>query len=163
MSAFSTLDKDTIGGPAFEDPLMTDLHRCLVLNGDFSSAEEILVQAGTRGLFSEYITEFAYTPLWRRISALATPAAGSTPAMRGGHQMCIDTVDGRIFLFGGWDGTKDLCDFWIYDLKTEDWACVSMDTRRQGGPGPRSCHKICFDPKQKVRQSGLMGDRLSIC
>jgi hypothetical protein len=133
---------------------MTDLHRFLVLNGDFTTAEDILVQAGARGLFSEFITEFAYKPIWRRISSpTPTPsivAGATTPCMRGGHQMCIDTVDGRIFLFGGWDGTKDLCDFWIFDLKTEGWACVSMDTRRQGGPGPRSCHKICFDVKQKV-------------
>jgi hypothetical protein len=25
-----------------------------------------------------------------------------------------------------------------------------LDTRRQGGPGPRSCHKICYDESQGV-------------
>jgi len=36
--------------------------------------------------------------------------------MRGGHQMCIDTVRRRIYLYGGWDGFNDLADLWAYDL-----------------------------------------------
>lgn len=72
------------------------------------------------------------------------------PTTRGGHQMCIDDDCGKIYLFGGWDGTKDLADFWVYSQELGNWVCISMDTRRQGGPGPRSCHKICFDSKNKV-------------
>jgi N-acetylneuraminic acid mutarotase len=63
--------------------------------------------------------------------------------------MCIDVDQGLIYLFGGWDGQKDLSDFWVYSIQQDQWTCLSSDTRRQGGPGPRSCHKICLDPKYK--------------
>ncbi|KAJ1565235.1 hypothetical protein HK405_012855, partial [Cladochytrium tenue] len=72
-----------------------------------------------------------------------------TPGKRGGHQMCIDEEAGRIFLFGGWDGERDLADFWCYDLNRQQWDCISMDTQSDGGPDARSCHKICFDPKTR--------------
>lgn len=69
--------------------------------------------------------------------------------MRGGHQMCMDIEGGHIYLLGGWDGTKDLSDFWVYHVHTDQWECLSTDTKLQGGPGARSCHKICFDSKCK--------------
>lgn len=64
--------------------------------------------------------------------------------------MCLDVESGKVYIFGGWDGTKDLADFWCFDKDSQKWNCISMDTRRQGGPGPRSCHKICFDPHTKL-------------
>jgi muskelin len=71
--------------------------------------------------------------------------------MRGGHQMCIDSETGHVYLLGGWDGQKDLSDFWVYSIPTRNWTCLSADTSRDGaGPCARSCHKVCFDPKMKV-------------
>lgn len=64
--------------------------------------------------------------------------------------MCIDSDSGKIYLLGGWNGTSDLPDFWCFSTKSQAWRCISKDTSRQNGPGPRSCHKICFDPKTKL-------------
>jgi hypothetical protein len=47
---------------------------------------------------------------------------------------------------GGWDGHRDLGDFWRYDVSRSEWNCLSEDTRKEGGPGPRSCHKIVLHP-----------------
>ncbi len=32
----------------------------------------------------------------------------SQPAARGGHQLVMDSAGQTVYLFGGWDGTKDL-------------------------------------------------------
>jgi hypothetical protein len=64
--------------------------------------------------------------------------------------MCIDSENGIIYLFGGWDGEKELSDFWSYHISDNVWKLMSSDTRKQGGPGPRSCHKICFDEHKKL-------------
>ncbi len=50
--------------------------------------------------------------------------------MRGGHQMAIDVQDGKIYLLGGWDGSKELADFWCFDLNLKQWICLCHDTRR---------------------------------
>lgn len=52
------------------------------------------------------------------------------PCMRGGHQMCIDVECGLIYMFGGWNGSRDLSDFWVYSINNEQWTCVSQDTRK---------------------------------
>ncbi|KAJ3357343.1 Muskelin 1, intracellular mediator containing kelch motif [Kappamyces sp. JEL0680] len=150
-------------GIEIEHRLLTELHQRLVratgsltgqvIDGNFDGAEELLKQALAENLFDDYITDLPYKPRWNRIVG-----NGPTPAMRGGHQMCIDPDDGIIYLFGtrrpltvgGWDGTKDLADFWAFHEKEREWKCISMDTRKQGGPDPRSCHKICLDPHHKV-------------
>lgn len=69
--------------------------------------------------------------------------------MRGGHQMCIDSELGKIYMFGGWDGIQNLSDFWEYDENTNQWTCLSTDTSKDGGPSPRSCHKMAFDSINK--------------
>ncbi|KAJ3265912.1 Muskelin 1, intracellular mediator containing kelch motif [Chytriomyces hyalinus] len=139
LDAFECLQKRT--QLQLEDPLLTQLHDSLVMNGDFSVAEDIVQQAYTRDLYTEYVRECSYKPEWRRIKHEVT----ETPCMRGGHQMCMDSDAGLIYLFGGWDGQKDLNDFWSYNVVSKQWTCISLDTRRMDGPGPRSCHKICFD------------------
>ncbi|KAI9137613.1 Muskelin N-terminus-domain-containing protein [Paraphysoderma sedebokerense] len=127
-----------------EDPMLTNLHKLLVVDGNFEAAEELMESSCERGLFLEWLKECKYKPVWRRV--YACDENGESPCMRGGHQMCIDSEGGRIFLFGGWDGAKDLSDFWMYDVNNGRWNLLSSDTRRQNGPGPRSCHKICYDP-----------------
>lgn len=127
--------------------------------------------------------------------------------MRGGHQMCIDPERGTIFhsytslvpplprgvqflfvcaetlyMFGGWDGTADLCDLWQFSVKSLQWACLSANTSQevglapdhtlrlvsvhqvwthlsQGGPSSRSCHKMCLD--HTSQQLYLLGRYLS--
>lgn len=58
------------------------------------------------------------------------------PGMRGGHQMVLDSAGRTIYLFGGWDGTRDLSDFWQYDLMKRKWRLISADTEEEvSGPG----------------------------
>ena len=145
MDSFHALQQQT--KISMEDDVLTKLHQSLVLDGDFEVAESILDNMAQKSLFDEYINQCSYNPQWRRIHA--TDANGETPCMRGGHQLCIDCDAGMVYLLGGWDGTKDLADFWVYDINQDFWICLSQDTKKNGGPGPRSCHKICFDPQSK--------------
>lgn len=36
-----------------------------------------------------------------------------------------------VYLFGGWDGTQDLADFWAYSVLENQWACISRDTEKE--------------------------------
>jgi len=71
------------------------------------------------------------------------------PGCRGGHQMVMDSVNQMLYLFGGWDGNRDLADFWAFDVTNNKWKLLSLDTENDGGPSPRSCHKMVFDPKTR--------------
>jgi hypothetical protein len=131
----------------FEHPLVSRLHRELVVEAKFDEAEHIIRDADTSGIFQPYVQAAKYSPEWQRIYALNDD--GDMPCARGGHQMCIDVESERIYLFGGWDGKKDLSDFWSYNIKKQRWHLLSADTCADGGPSARSCHQICFDPVRK--------------
>lgn len=127
-----------------ENEELEKLHDTLVIQGDFDQCENILQQASISNLFSEYISSCPYIPIWRKIG----PNNGITsPPTRGGHQMCIDSTTGKIYLYGGWDGEKDLADFWVFDQDSNEWTCISDNTASSFGPGPRSCHKIDYDER----------------
>ena len=66
------------------------------------------------------------------------------PSARGGHQMIWDSVTSRLFLLGGWDGKRDLSDFWSFDPTNSSWTLLSGDVEREGGPSARSCHKAAL-------------------
>ena len=70
------------------------------------------------------------------------------PPPRGGHQLVIDSVHQNIYMFGGWDGSRDLADFWQFNISSNKWTMLSNDTSAEcgPGPGPRSCHKMVLDP-----------------
>ncbi|KAG0178624.1 Muskelin 1, intracellular mediator containing kelch motif [Apophysomyces sp. BC1021] len=145
-----------------EHPLLTQLHQSLVVDGDFLMAENIIREASSCHLFKPYADNAEYSTVWRRINATTAgvfhgfhyalktnqscASDGDAPGPRGGHQMCIDTTNGHIYLFGGWNGKCDLSDFWYYSISESRWHLLSPDTKRHGGPSARSCHKICFDP-----------------
>ena len=59
--------------------------------------------------------------------------------------MVIDSDTQMVYLFGGWDGTKDLADLWCYNILAAQWTCLSVNSELQGGPSARSCHKMCID------------------
>lgn len=67
------------------------------------------------------------------------------PSGRGGHQMLWDPKSQRIFLLGGWDGKRDLSDFWSFDPVSRSWTLISADVEKEGGPGARSCHKAALN------------------
>ncbi|KAI8976566.1 Muskelin N-terminus-domain-containing protein [Pilobolus umbonatus] len=125
-----------------EHPLIADLHQSLVVDGDFAKAEDIVLSANKQNMFLPYLNQAVYTPNWHRIKT----DEDCLPKPRGGHQMCLDEERQKIYLFGGWDGEKDLADFWCYSIKGNSWKCISKDTERQDGPSARSCHTIGYDP-----------------
>ena len=76
--------------------------------------------------------------------------------------MCVGSEPGQLFLYGGWDGSKELGDLWLFDVTTKHWTCASVDSSQQvkrlvepvfcfillfaeiqGGPGAKSCHAMC--------------------
>ena len=58
----------------------------------------------------------------------------------------MDPSSQMIYLFGGWDGNRDLSDFWAYNVALGKWTLISADTEADGGPPSRSCHKMVVDP-----------------
>lgn len=44
---------------------------------------------------------------------------------------CLFVFPEMIYLLGGWDGFKDLGDFWSYNINTNHWKCISGDTTEQ--------------------------------
>ena len=47
--------------------------------------------------------------------------------MRGGHQVCVDSINQILYLFGGWDGGQDLADLWAFDIEKRKWVCLCSD------------------------------------
>lgn len=149
--AFETLQKKT--KISLEHPTLTDLHNQLVLNGDYEACESIIDEASVEHLFDHYISMQDYEPKWSLIHACTESSNHSNdenkPGMRGGHQMCIDSENEVIYLFGGWDGSSDLADFWSFSVANNVWTCLSKNTAEEGGPSARSCHKMCLDPQRR--------------
>jgi hypothetical protein len=52
--------------------------------------------------------------------------------MRGGHQLCIDSDAGKMYLLSGWSGRQDLPDFWEFEIATSTWTCLQRDTFQEG-------------------------------
>ena len=127
---------------------MTELYRTLVEKGDYEAAEQFLNESANQNLFQDYFTRQDYKATWNLICN-DDGNATLRPGMRGGHQMCIDPYTETIYLFGGWDGHQDLADFWSFHIPTSKWTLISSNTENEGGPSPRSCHKICLDPDRR--------------
>ncbi|KAG0311160.1 Muskelin 1, intracellular mediator containing kelch motif [Dissophora globulifera] len=160
IDAFKALQERT--DIRLEDPLLTRLHQELVIKGNFKRAEELMTEAAGRGLFDSYIQSYDYKPIWKRLRSNShrqgvhhhhhshQAHAEESPRHRGGHQMCIDAQGGFVYLMGGWDGSRDLADFWAYHIPSQTWILISADTSLQGGPSARSCHKICYSPQHRA-------------
>ena len=193
LEAFESLQKKT--RITLEDPLLSDLHRILVSDGDYTQTEVLIKKCLEDGVFSDYISRQQPKPDWtplilpdnllsddvivttsaahvvsdttsleageeagdedREDSGVVRVVPASQPSPRGGHQLCIDSVQQNIYMFGGWDGSRDLADFWQYNITSGKWNLLSGDAAAEGGPGPRSCHKMVLDPK--YRQIFVLG------
>ncbi|KAI8641733.1 Muskelin N-terminus-domain-containing protein, partial [Parasitella parasitica] len=145
MDVYSALQKSS--SVDLEHPLVERLHQSVVVNGDFEAAEKIILDADGKGIFTSYVENAKYLPTWQKL--FASNDDGDAPCGRGGHQLCIDSEREKIYLFGGWDGKRDLSDFWCYNVRDNRWRMLSADTTLQGGPSPRSCHSMCYDPIRK--------------
>ncbi|KAF1802153.1 Muskelin N-terminus-domain-containing protein [Mucor lusitanicus] len=145
MDVYATLQKSS--KIELEDPLIEQLHQSVVVDGDFEAAEKMIVNADEKNIFRSYVENAKYLPTWQKL--FASNDDGDAPCGRGGHQLCIDADREKIYLFGGWDGKRDLSDFWCYHIRDNRWKLLSADTTLQGGPSPRSCHAMCYDPIRK--------------
>ncbi|XP_076804346.1 muskelin-like isoform X1 [Clavelina lepadiformis] len=143
MEAFDALRKKT--NILLEDPILSELHTALVHEGDFEKSEVIIKKLIADDIFRHYIHQNNYKPHWQPVTLKKTGSIVQKPGMRGGHQMCMDHVHNCIYLLGGWNGSEDLADFWVFSCKDSEWTCLSKNTKEDGGPSARSCHKMCID------------------
>ncbi|CUA72936.1 Muskelin [Rattus norvegicus] [Rhizoctonia solani] len=126
-----------------EHPKITRLHDALVLEADLATTEELVKSiAEDEGLFEYCARVSPPSCVWKKMSPGADE--GRAPVGRGGHQLCIDVERGVVYLFGGWDGAKNLSDFWSYTIATNQWKLIHEDTAAAGGPSARSCHNMVY-------------------
>jgi len=173
LEAFESLEKKT--RVQLEDPLLTKLHTTLVKEGDYEGTEQLINQCLEDGIFQEFFARQHPKPVWSPLiypqdtpsevpiplAAPSTPdsdtqssseekitpvIAPSEPPPRGGHQLVMDGAGQTVYLFGGWDGNQDLADFWSYHIPSNKWTLMFANTEAEGGPPPRSCHKMVLDP-----------------
>ncbi|CAB1345889.1 unnamed protein product, partial [Coregonus sp. 'balchen'] len=144
--AFESLQKKT--RIALEHQMLTHLHDRLVLRGDFDACEELIDKAVKDGLFNQYISQQEYKPRWSQI--IPKSNKGTTAQEPSPDDMNSETNYSKtVYLFGGWDGTQDLADFWAYSVQENQWVCISRDTEKESGPSARSCHKMCIDSQRR--------------
>jgi hypothetical protein len=158
MDEFENLQKKTC--VQLEDPQLTKLYKLLVVEGDFIAAEKILTESARVGLFADYVAKQPARAEWNALKPNRSSKC-MWPGIRGGHQMLVDPKAQMLYLFGGWDGLKDLADLWCYDIQGKQWNCLSMNTERDGGPSARSCHKMCIDcVNKKIYTLGRFVDQM---
>ncbi|ORZ34096.1 Muskelin N-terminus-domain-containing protein [Catenaria anguillulae PL171] len=135
-------------GAVLEDPLLSQLHERVVVARDYSGAEQMIRGAAAQGMLDEFVASAPWAPVWSPLSPLGGGSGivgEQRPGPRGGHQMFMDSERGIVYLYGGWDGSRDLGDLWAYSVAGNVWSLISSNTQMNGGPSPRSCHKVCVD------------------
>ncbi|KAJ2082812.1 hypothetical protein H4R24_001270 [Coemansia sp. RSA 988] len=142
-NAFGALSQQST--TCLEAPILSEIRSALVGESNYDRVEKLLYEAERSGMFQHYSAKIPYASAWKPVNS----TAHVMPSPRGGHQMCMDEDNRVAYLFGGWDGTSNLDDLWMFNLDTYKWVCISMNTCEQGGPGPRSCHSMCFDSVHK--------------
>uniref|UniRef100_D8QBS5 Muskelin N-terminal domain-containing protein n=1 Tax=Schizophyllum commune (strain H4-8 / FGSC 9210) TaxID=578458 RepID=D8QBS5_SCHCM len=129
-----------------EHPLISQLYKSVVLDGDWEASEGLLEKIAQAGLFNSYLYSCQPHALWTRLRG--ADRDGDAPFQRAGHAMCFDPTRREIYIHGGWDGLRSLSDFWVYNIVEDTWRRISEGQQTGDGsdPGPRSCHKMVFDP-----------------
>ena len=65
--------------------------------------------------------------------------------------MCIDPDSEQIFLYGGWNGSKELGDLWQFSITKNMWTCLSLDTSQQVGSAVVWYHVLFWSRPLKAR------------
>lgn len=71
----------------------------------------------------------SFKPIWNLVKEYHN-VGNKRPCRRGGHQMCIDSAAGNVYLLGGWDGHKDLSDLWSFNIATGIWHCLATNVEK---------------------------------
>lgn len=140
MKAFGALQEQT--NVRLEHPLISELHKYLVVQGHFERAELFIAECIDDGLMDEYLHKQDYKHAWH----MKYTESELKPGNRGGHQLVADAKKRLIYLYGGWDGYQDLSDLWAYNIELDEWTLLCERSELSNGPSPRSCHKMIFDP-----------------
>ncbi|ALC41608.1 muskelin, partial [Drosophila busckii] len=140
MKAFDALQEQT--QVRLEHTLISELHKYLVVDGDFEGAERFIADCIDEGLMDDYLNKKDYKHTWQIKYTLSDVKPGN----RGGHQLVVDAKKRLIYLYGGWDGYQDLSDLWLYNIELDEWTLLCERSELVNGPTPRSCHKMIFDP-----------------
>eukprot|EP00048_Salpingoeca_helianthica_P004553 m.78170 g.78170 ORF g.78170 m.78170 type:complete len:702 (+) comp13240_c1_seq3:179-2284(+) len=150
FSSLTALTQSSPSGVKLEHDIMTAMWTALMAE-DYDGAEETLRTIAAQGMLNTDSLARRSKAVWTRLLPLGPPTqmCHETPGPRGGHQMLIDVETKMLYLFGGWDGESDLGDLWAYSIIEQRWECLSRNTQLDGGPAPRSCHKICLDETNK--------------
>lgn len=119
-----------------EHALLSTLHSQFVdpATPAWADAEETVRLLAQSGLFDAYLRAGQKKASWKRLPDLVGKG-------RGGHQMV--EANGKIWVFGGYDGTEDYADLHSYDVAEGKW----VERVREDGeawPSKRSCHKFVF-------------------
>ncbi|XP_067630617.1 muskelin isoform X2 [Eurosta solidaginis] len=138
-AAFRALQEQT--QVQLEHTVISELHKCLVVSGDYERVEQLITDCVNEGLIDLYLAQQDYKHTWR----MQHTQSSIQPGNRGGHQLVVDTKKCLVYLYGGWDGYRDLSDLWVFDIGNNSWSLLFEQTELFNGPTPRSCHKMVFD------------------
>lgn len=67
MDVYETLKAKT--GIEIEHPMVGELHKSLVINGDFDQAEKIILDAEKKQFFHSFVKDSSYKPDWKKLNA----------------------------------------------------------------------------------------------
>ncbi|KAF6032458.1 MKLN1 [Bugula neritina] len=146
--AFEALKKKT--KIDLEDPILETLHKFLVKEGNYEEVERNLEKSIQSELFEPCVSDQELEVKWSKIEPVNVDGSDFRPGPRGGHQMVMNVNTETLYLYGGWDGQKDLADFWSFHVPSQQWTLISSDTEADGGPPARSCHKMVIDCERKL-------------
>lgn len=121
--------------------LAAELYRVIVLEGNFAQAQRLL--ADNPVYLDDFLRAAAreqpQTAQWTPIKAIdgngnnnnsVQTSIIASPSPRGGHQMVADVRNGRLYLFGGFNGTHDLGDLWQCSLTARGTSTIGFPTIR---------------------------------
>lgn len=134
FEAFNALSRET--DIQLEDQEITNLYQCLVDAGDFVTVEKIMEKLIDEGNVCEFIGKQKYKAKFTEVQT-----SQERPKSRTQAAYAYDEARQLVYMFGGYDETNELNDFWVFNLIKSEWSPVESIN----GPSPRSGAKMVFD------------------
>jgi N-acetylneuraminic acid mutarotase len=77
---------------------------------------------------------------------------GDTFTERSGHTSILDNINGKVYIFGGFNGKEVLNDLFILDIHELSWTQLNYSEEEMiHYPKPRVSHAACLDEDFKDR------------